>query len=257
MTELTRRFSAEFAVRPFVEKYPEKTVSRLLELTNHECPHVRRWCSEGTRTRLPWGRKLNHLIENPTPIWPILEALKDDPELYVRRSVANSLNDLTKDHPRPVLLRVKQWSKTASDERQWLINHALRGLIKQGDSAALAVCGYSKPNQIDAGFELSPKKISVGDNVRLKATLRNNSKKSQSLLVDYVVHYVRKASASGEKVFKWKKLSLGPGEVFQIEKNHPMRETTIRALYPGIHKVELQVNGFRVGKDQFRLAMPA
>lgn len=253
MKELTRRFSAEYAVRPFVERYPEQTFARLQQLTTHECPHVRRWCSEGTRTRLPWGRKLVQLIDNPKPVWPILEALKDDPELYVRRSVANNLNDLSKDHPQQVLKRVKQWSRKASDERQWLIKHGLRGLIKQGHPEALAIIGYTKPNKLDAKLALKPKKVAIGESVVMSVQLHNGSNKPQSLLVDYVVHYVRKTTATGEKVFKWKTLTLAPGEAICIEKKHALKATTIRALYPGVHLVELQINGYRVDKGQFRL----
>ena len=272
MTELTRRFSAEYAVRPFVEKYPADTFAHLQSLCSHECPHVRRWCSEGTRTRLPWGRKLTQLIDDPSPIWPILEALKDDPELYVRRSVANNLNDLSKDHVKLVLARVKKWRVGASDDRKWIIKHGLRSLIKQGDSTALAAVGYGRPTQLKVDFSLSPSKIAIGDSVRLHAKLINGGKKPQPLLVDYVVHYVRKARGSaagkktssankasdskqpvGEKVFKWKSLTIEPGDSLQIDKKHSMKATTIRALYPGVHKVEIQINGFRIGDDTFKL----
>jgi len=258
MTELTRRFSSEYAVRPFVERYPQQTFKQLYALTVNECPHIRRWCSEGTRTRLPWGRKLKQLIDNPEPIWPILEALKDDPELYVRRSVANNLNDLSKDHPKLVLSRLKKWSVGAGSERQWLIKHALRTLIKQGDPAALALIGYGKPKQLKADITVSPKKIVVGDGVMLTAELHNGSNKKQPLLIDYVVHYSRsKPQASGEKVFKWKTLSIAAGESITMQKKHAMKATTIRSLYAGVHKVELQVNGFRISADEFRLAIPA
>jgi 3-methyladenine DNA glycosylase AlkC len=112
MVELTQRFSSEFAVRPFVEKYPERTIAALRNLTGHPSPHVRRWCSEGTRPRLPWGKRLDALVADPSPLWPILEALKDDPSPYVRKSVANSLNDIGKDHPDLLLDRCGRWQKT-------------------------------------------------------------------------------------------------------------------------------------------------
>lgn len=132
MMELTQRFSSEYAIRPFVERYPEATFDRLLALTDDPNPHVRRWCSEGTRPRLPWGKKLQGLVADPTPIWPILEALKDDGELYVRRSVANNLNDIAKDHAPLVVQRCMAWSEDSNERRDWAIKHGLRSLIKAG-----------------------------------------------------------------------------------------------------------------------------
>ena len=142
MIELTQRFSSEFAVRPFVEHHPDRVFAELLRLTEHENPHVRRWCSEGVRTRLPWGRKLHGLIEAPSLILPILENLKDDPELYVRRSVANNLNDIAKDHPELVIQICRDWKKEADENRSRLIRHALRTLVKDGNPDALAILGF-------------------------------------------------------------------------------------------------------------------
>ena len=146
MIELTQRFSSEYAVRPFVERYPEATFKRLLALTDDPSPHVRRWCSEGTRPRLPWGAKLHHLVADPSPIWPILEALKDDDELYVRRSVANNLNDIGKDHAALVVERCQAWLEDGNAQRDWTVKHGLRSLVKDGDPGALAVMGYGPPS---------------------------------------------------------------------------------------------------------------
>ncbi|MEM6996572.1 MAG: DNA alkylation repair protein, partial [Myxococcota bacterium] len=191
MIELTKRFSSEFAVRPFVEHHPEQTFERLLALTADPNPHVRRWCSEGVRPRLPWGKKLRALVDDPGPIWPILEALKDDPELYVRRSVANTLGDIAKDHQAAVVKRCRAWAKGASPERQWLIKHALRGPIKAGDPAALAAIGFSSAKGLRATLSASPKRIKVGESVALTAEVGSSAKRKQSLMIDYVVHYVR------------------------------------------------------------------
>lgn len=135
--ELTRRFSAEFSMRPFLIRQPERTLARLMEWTRDPCPHVRRLCSEGTRPRLPWAMRLPALIKNPEPVLPILEALKDDPDLYVRRSVANHLGDIAKDHLDLVLSLCERWLSDASTERKWLIRHALRHPAKLGHAAAL------------------------------------------------------------------------------------------------------------------------
>ncbi len=135
--ELTRRFSSEFSIRPFLKKYPQKTLSVLKKWTKDPDPHVRRLCSEGTRPRLPWAMRLPHFMEDPTPVLPILEKLKDDPSLYVRRSVANHLGDIAKDHPSLVFEICQEWLKGASVERKWVIRHALRYPAKKGDKKAL------------------------------------------------------------------------------------------------------------------------
>lgn len=135
--ELTRRFSAEFSMRPFLIHWPERTLARLLEWTSDPDPHVRRLCSEGSRPRLPWAARIPAFIKDPTPVLPILEALKDDNELYVRRSVANHLGDIAKDHPEFAFAICERWLAKASPERKWLIRHALRHPAKKGVKAAM------------------------------------------------------------------------------------------------------------------------
>jgi 3-methyladenine DNA glycosylase AlkC len=135
--ELTRRFSAEFSIRPFLVRWTERTLARLMEWTRDPDPHVRRLCSEGTRPRLPWAMRLPSFIRDPSPVLPILETLKDDPDLYVRRSVANHLGDIAKDHPALVFDVCDRWLDGASRERKWLIRHAVRHPAKKGVKAAL------------------------------------------------------------------------------------------------------------------------
>ena len=254
MTELTQRFSSEFAVRPFIERYPVETLKYLNDLTGHPSEHVRRWCSEGCRTRLPWGVKLNKLIENPAPVWRILNQLIDDDSVYVRKSVANNINDLSKDHPQQVLKKCSQWKKKSRPKRDWIIKQGLRTLIKQGDSKALELTGFGAPERLHATILLSPKKIKVGESVKMQARVENRAKKSQSLMLDYVVHYVRKNKVTNEKVFKWKTIDIAAGEAITLVKNHPMKTTTVRALYNGRHKVEIQINGHRFDAAEFLLA---
>jgi 3-methyladenine DNA glycosylase AlkC len=135
--ELTRRFSAEFSIRPFLIRWPERTLARLLAWTHDADPHVRRLCSEGTRPRLPWAPRIPDFVKDPKPVLPILEKLKDDPHLYVRRSVANHLGDIAKDHPALAFEICERWLANASPERKWLIRHALRHPAKIGVRAAL------------------------------------------------------------------------------------------------------------------------
>lgn len=142
--ELTRRFSAEFSIRPFLIRWPERTLAQLIEWTKDRDPHVRRLCSEGTRPRLPWAMRIPAFIKDPRPVLPILEALKDDPDLYVRRSVANHLGDIAKDHPRLAFELCERWLEDASKERKWLLRHAVRHPAKKGVKAALRIRRLAK-----------------------------------------------------------------------------------------------------------------
>ena len=142
--ELTRRFSAEFSMRPFLIQWPERTLARLLEWTKDPDPHVRRLCSEGVRPRLPWAIRIPALIRDPRPVIPILEALRDDPEEYVRRSVANHLGDIAKDHPALAFEIGERWVSGASEDRKWLIRHAVRHPAKHGVAAALRLRELAK-----------------------------------------------------------------------------------------------------------------
>ncbi len=253
MIEMTQRFSAEYAIRPFVERYPEEIFKRLLKLTRHKSPHVRRLCSEGIRTRLPWGRKLTALIDDTSPIWPILEKLRDDDEIYVQKSVANNINDIAKDHPEQVVKRLKTWKKGSTPARDWVIKHALRTLIKDGNADALAIVGYGPPKKLKAQLSASPKSVKIGESVELQVDLISGHGRSQSLLVDYAVHYVRKNGSANAKVFKWKSIEILPDSSQTLKKKHSLKTTTIRALYPGEHVVELQVNGQRLASTKFKL----
>ena len=253
MLALTQCFSAEFAVRPFVEHHQKRTIGHLKELTDHPSPHVRRWCSEGIRTRLPWGKKLTKLIENPKPILPILERLKDDKELYVRRSVANNLNDLSKDHPALITARCEKWYQATRAERVSLVKQALRGLIKEGDPAALAVIGFSKARNVDAAIKVSKQSVAIGASIDLTAEIKSASNQMQPLLIDYLVHYVRKNGSPSPKVFKWKTLELPPGESITLRKKQSFKQTSVREIYPGPHLIELQINGVRVAQTSLEI----
>ena len=243
MIELTQRFSSEFAVRPFVEQRPVETFARLLGLTAHASPHVRRWCSEGVRPRLPWGRVLKALVADPAPIWPILDALRNDPERYVQRSVANTLGDIAKDHVEAAVAWAEACVESGGEDQRWIAKHGLRGPIKAGHAGALAVIGFRSPKRVSATLDATPKAVKIGESVQLRATITTTHRRSQPLLVDYVVHYVRKAKASVGKTFKWTTVELAPGGQAELTKTHGMKPTTIRALYPGRHRVELMVGG--------------
>jgi len=256
MREITQRFSAEFAVRPFIAREPERTLGWLAEQLDHPSVHVRRWVSEGTRPRLPWGIRLQALVEDPSPTLPLLEALKDDPEEYVRRSVANHLNDIAKDHPGLVVKVAKRWWREGDAARRRLVRHALRSLVKQGDPEALTVLGFGEPRADIVRWRVDDAVVLGGAPLRLEVVLRSTSKKTQRLLVDFAIHHQKANGTTSPKVFKWTERELAPGETLTLTKAHPMRPVTTRRYYPGAHAAELLVNGRSLGKVGFQLRVP-
>jgi 3-methyladenine DNA glycosylase AlkC len=253
MVEITKRHTAEFAIRPYLIRYPQPTMARLQIWVEDESPHVRRLVSEGIRPGLPWASRLDAFIADPTPTLALLERLKDDPSPYVRRSVANHLNDISKDHPALVVETLARWRRGASQERQWIIRHALRTLVKQGDPAALAVLGYAKPQASLTALHLEPKCIKLGDRLAINVTLQSESDMPQDLVIDYAVHFVLASGKTGRKVFKLTTRRLEGGETIQLTKSHHFRPITTRRYYPGAHRVEIQVNGQVLGEDSFEL----
>ncbi|MCY4248514.1 MAG: DNA alkylation repair protein, partial [Chloroflexi bacterium] len=199
---ITRHATCEGAIRPYIRRYPTATLARLREWTNDENEHVRRLVSEGTRPRLPWWPPLREFIADPAPALALLECLKDDPALYVRRSVANNLNDISKDHPQLVLARMTAWSQGASKERQWLINHALRTLVKRGSKPALTLLGYAPAAVELSDLTATPAVLQFGKDIEFSFALRNCGGVEQKLMVDFVMHFVKANGATAPKVFK-------------------------------------------------------
>jgi 3-methyladenine DNA glycosylase AlkC len=243
LRRLTGLFSAEFAIRPFIEQDTPGVLAELSEWTGDADEHVRRLVSEGTRPRLPWGRRLRAFQRDPRPVLTLLEKLKDDPSEYVRRSVANNLNDIAKDNPEPMVATCRRWARGASDERRWIIRHATRTLVKQGDPEALALLGFDPEVAVEASLTLAPRRLLLGASLRLDAELRSTGRHAQPLVVDYVVHHVKKGGHSTPKVFKLRQLELAAGERVVLSKTHPVRKISTRVYYPGRHRVELLVNG--------------
>ena len=242
--ELTQKFTAEFSIRPFLERYPQATVKRLKAWTRDASPDVRRLVSEGTRPRLPWAPQLKRFQENPRPVLELLERLKDDPELYVRRSVANNLNDIGKDHPDVLVGTARGWMKTASENRRWIVRHALRSLVKQGDPGALAVLGFgAKPAVEVRNVRLTPRRVREGDAVTLSFDLVGAVSRRQRIVVDFRIHYVKANGSAKPKVFKLKSLEIGSRETVSLRKTISLKPMTTRRHYPGKHRVEVLLNG--------------
>jgi 3-methyladenine DNA glycosylase AlkC len=241
--ELTKRFTAEFSIRAYLERYPNETLDRLRVWASDENVHVRRLVSEGTRPRLPWAPQLKRFREDPMPVLELLELLKDDEEEYVRRSVANNLNDIAKDHPEIVVGIAEDWWNDDENRRR-LVRHGLRTLIKQGDPGALAVLGYGtdSPTRVD-NVEVSPSSVHIGDSVRVTIDLVNPSDEPSEALVDIIVHFVKANGSTSPKVFKGGERSMRPGSRAVVSKLISVAQFSTRTHYPGTHIVEIQING--------------
>lgn len=250
---LTQRFTAEFAIRPFLQRHPQITLNTLQSWVHDPSPHVRRLVSEGSRPRLPWGLRLHALVADPTPTLPLLHALQDDPSAYVRRSVANHLNDIAKDHPERVAAWVAEHLNGASPERVALLRHASRTLVKQGHPDTLHAWGLGHALNGAAALALSASKARIGESVELRVQLASSASEPQALVVDYAVHHVRANGGLSAKVFKGWRLTLAPGETRELVKRHNLRPVTTRTLYPGTHHVELLVNGKVQARQSFDL----
>ncbi len=254
--ELTKRFTAEFSIRAFIERDPDKTLARLAEWACDPNAHVRRLVSEGTRPRLPWAPRLRGFQEDPSPVLELLEVLRDDPEEYVRRSVANNLNDISKDHPERALDVAERWWVDASRERRRLVRHALRTLVKAGNSRALAVLGYRADSPITIrSVTSSPKEVEIGDKVRIEIELENPSEEEARALVDLRIHFVKANGATRPKVFKGAELALKAGGSALVRKSVSLAQHSTRKHYPGAHRVEVMLNGTVHPGDDFEVRL--
>ncbi|MEM0909567.1 MAG: DNA alkylation repair protein [Pseudomonadota bacterium] len=250
---MTKRFSAEFAIRPFLHAYTERTLDALSARSNDPSHHVRRLISEGTRPRLPWGMQLKKFVNTPELILPLLTQLRDDTSEYVRRSVANNLNDIAKDHPDKVAEVASDWSKKASKERQKMIKHACRTLLKKGHPGVLSLYGYHPPKLKTTTLSLDNDKIKIGESLALSLTLHSSSQRSQQLLIDYVVYHQKANGTLQPKVFKWKSVKLAPNDVCEYTKNHSFKVVTTRKYHHGPHQVALLINGVELALTSFEL----
>lgn len=235
--------SAEFAIREFLKRDLSRTLAVMERWSRDANEHVRRLASEGSRPRLPWSFRLEAIVADPSLTAPILQNLRADPSLYVRKSVANHLNDISKDHPAWMLAKLKSWD-LAHPHTQWIAKRAARSLIKAGHKPALTLFNFGgKPAAKLAGLKISPTRLKLGQSLEFSFTLTSTSRRPQPLAVDYLVHYVKASGNSSAKVFKLRELTLGPGETLVIRKRQTIRDFTTRKHHPGKHRLEIQVNG--------------
>jgi 3-methyladenine DNA glycosylase AlkC len=255
LKEMTKRATAEFEVRPFLDENQDQALSIMAAWVTDPSVHVRRLVSEGTRPRLPWGMRLKKLCEDPTPTLPLLEALKDDPEEYVRRSVANHLNDIAKDHPDVVAEIAERWLKGADKKREKLVRHACRSLVKQGHAPTLRAFGLNPPEISVTGPQISESEVLFGNGVDFIVEIQSESSTPQELVLDYLIHFKKANGSLSPKVFKWTKMSLQAGEKLRLQRKHPIKPITTRTYYEGTQAVGLRINGKDYGYSEFALLM--
>ena len=245
LAALSPRFSSEGTIRPFIERHPEIAYGHLREWSRHPDEHVRRLVSESTRPRLPWARQLKSHITDPRLSIDLLDRLFDDPSEYVRRSVANHLNDISKDHPAVALDVARRWGER-STHGDFVVRRGLRTLVKRGDQTALGLLGYGDADAIAlVALECSPDRVAIGGEVTLTAQLVAD--RPTRAAIDYVIHYQGARGPKAGRVFKLTSRDVRPGAPETIVRRHDFGHVSIRRIHPGPHRIELQVNGRILG----------
>lgn len=250
---ITQRFTAEFAIRPFIVEHPQLTLATLSRWLDDPSAHVRRLVSEGSRPRLPWGQRLQALVQDPSPTLPLLHRLQDDPSEYVRRSVANHLNDIAKDHPDLLVTWLNTHLPDATDTRRKLLRHASRSLIKSAHVEVLSAWGLGQAFEGDIKVTVDKRRVAVGEALTIQVTLLARSQAPQALELDYRVHHLKANGETSPKTFKGKRLTLQPGEKLVWQKVHALKPVSTRRYYPGPHALDIQVNGAVHGLTPFLL----
>lgn len=262
LQQMTEYFSAEFAIRHFILRQPEDSLAILTSWLNHDNHHIRRLVSEGTRPRLPWGVRLPVFIEQPELVIPLLTALRDDDEEYVRRSVANHLNDIAKDHPQLIISIAQQWlaenelaslNNIGRKQRIKLIRHACRTLFKQGQPEVMALFGYLPADDVRCSLSSEQLTVPFSEEFKFELTLEKTSNQENLLMVDYIMHFKKANGKQAPKVFKWLDRSFTTKASETISRKHSFRKISTRKYYPGMHKIEVMVNGIKKAQIEFEL----
>ncbi len=248
---LTQNSSSEFAVRPFIKKYPEKMMQQMEKWAVSENEHLRRLASEGCRPRLPWAMALQQFKKDQAPVLRILEILKDDVGEYVRKSVANNLNDISKDNPWLVLSTAKKWLGQSS-RTDWIVKHGCRTLLRAGNTEALLLFGFQEPARIKVeNLQVTPR-VPMAGSVAFSFDLLTINKILGRLRLEYIIEFTK---ANGRRTPKIFKISEGDFSVKQrkITKSHSFRPITTRKYYPGKHGLKIIINGREMAAAEFFL----
>ncbi|EMJ95614.1 DNA alkylation repair protein [Leptospira alstonii] len=252
---ITKLISCEFSIRPFLIRHPELVWKQMLKWSLHENSGVRRLSSEGSRPRLPWGMGIPGLKQDPRRTLPILENLKDDEDEVVRRSVANHLNDISKDHPDLVLEIAEKWIGF-SKERDTLLKHALRGLLKAGNQRALKIFGFgSKVNAKILNFKLKSKTVKIGESLSFDFTVQSDESRQTRLRIEYKIQYAKVSGKTSKKVFQIEERLFLPNESVRYEKKQSFQQMTTRVHVPGKHTLEVHINGVLKSKVDFQVVL--
>ena len=249
LEHFTQYSSSEFAVRPFIKRQERKMMRQMLTWSKHENYHVRRLSSEGCRPRLPWAMALPNFKQDPELILPILQQLKHDPSEYVRRSVANNLNDISKDHPQLIIKISKSWSGQSANT-DWIIKHANRTLFKAGNPKALQLFGYKKSAKITATKLKVNRRINIGEQLNFGFTLNTIGQSLGLLRIEYAIHYQKANASLSAKVFK---ISEGhyKNKEMQVSGKRSFKQMSTRVHHPGKHQFVVLVNGEEKAKSWF------
>lgn len=249
---ITQFISCEFAVRPFILKYQEKMIEEMTKWSLHENHHVRRLSSEGSRSRLPWAMAIPFLKKDPASILPILENLKNDPSEYVRRSVANSLNDIAKDNPEIVLKIANSW-KGHSKETDGIIKHGSRTLLKQGHPEILSHYGLESTNIELSAFEIKTPVVKIGEYLQFRFHINNKNEDQKTIRLEYAVHYKKAKGHLAKKVFKISEKVYQPDQLIKVDRNQSFKIITTRVFHTGIHQLSIIINGTESEALEFEL----
>lgn len=247
LERFTSKSSAEFAVRPFLLRDPERMMRQMTAWAQHPDEHVRRLASEGSRPRLPWGQALPMFKKDPAPVLPVLELLKQDPSLYVRKSVANNLNDIAKDHSDVVLETARRWKGT-HPHTDWIIRHGCRTLIKKSHPEAMALFGYAEssaeePLASSASLTVEPSEVAVGGSTELHYEIRVRDGQPAHIRVEYGIDFVKARGKISRKAFLLSDKIVPGGSRLSGTRTHSWADLTTRRHYPGEHRIVLLVNG--------------
>jgi len=247
----TRYSSSEFAVRPFIIKHEERMMAQMYAWTKHENEHVRRLASEGCRPALPWAQALPKYKKDPAPVLQILEALKEDSSLYVRKSVANNLNDISKTHPNLVAKIAKEWYGK-NKNTDWIVKHGCRTLLKKGNRDALAIFGYENADIVEIeNFAVVSSNVIFGGNLIFSFSI--TAKEATKVRLEYAIDFMKANGKQNRKIFQLSESTMKANEKRRYEKSHAFVNLSTRKHYPGKHAVALVVNGTEHGKIEFEL----
>jgi 3-methyladenine DNA glycosylase AlkC len=249
---VTQFVSCEFAVRRFLLRYGNRMMDQMVRWSLHESPQVRRLSSEGSRPRLPWAVALPALKQDPSPILPILENLKMDTSESVRRSVANNLNDISKDHPDLVIDIARRW-KGLSKETDKIIKHGCRTLLKQGHDLILDHFSLVRKKMEVGDFKMMKRRVRIGEKMLFSFTVTNKDVKEQSARIEYAVYYKKANGVLSKKVFKISERKLQPSETIRISRAQSFKLITTRKYYTGKHRVAVIINGQEKASAEFTL----